>query len=131
MPNRGDRFETHLYARWGERRPIGKRETASRDVILEEAYIHIPQQAARAYGIYMSNRADANTDYDAYDEAGNFIATLKAQGNIAGGNVYAKQFSGSGNLKALAPWIGHYNITDDDTLEVEFLSPTSIRITKI
>lgn len=130
MSKIGKVFKTHLYTRWGERKPIGKRQTDSRDVILEEAYIHIPQDVARTLGIYMSNQPKANTKYEAFDEHGRFIATLKAQGNSAGGNVHAKQFSGSGNLKALAPWVKDCGIADGDILEVEFISENSMRITK-
>jgi TorA maturation chaperone TorD len=44
---------------------------------------------------------------------------------------YTKQFAGKGNLKALNPWISAYNVTDEDTIEVEFLSSTSLKLSKV
>jgi hypothetical protein len=127
MPNAGDKFRTNTYQKWGE---YPKRESYSRDVMHGEAYIVIPKHYAEMFDIYMSN-AGMNTDYDAYDSQGNFICTLKAQGNSFAGDIYAKQFAGKGNLTALNHWIFDYNVTDNDTIEVEFLSTTSLKLTKV
>lgn len=130
MPKKGDKFTSHSYQRWGEPEPVGKRSSESRNTVLKESYLHIPQSAAKKYGIFNSNKAGAQTNYDAYDKDGNKIATLKAQGDTKSGEVYAKQFSGSGNLKAMFPWLSKNKITDDDELEIEFLSEHSIKVEK-
>jgi len=127
MPNAGDMFRTNTYQKWGE---YPKRESYSRDVMPGEAYIVIPKRYAESYDIYMSN-ARMNTDYDAYDSHGAFICTLKAQGNSSAGDVYAKQFAGKGDLTALNSWISVNSVTDNDTIEVEFLSSTSLKLTKV
>ena len=127
MPKQGDSFRTNTYQKWGE---YPKRESYSRDVMLGEAYIVIPKQYAELFNIYMSN-AGVNTEYEAYDCQGDFICVLKAQGNSFAGDVYAKQFAGSGNLTALNSWISTYSVADSDTIEVEFLSSNSLRLTKL
>lgn len=129
MPKAGDRFRTNTYQKWGEYSP--KRFSYSRSTELNEAYIVIPKFYAELFSIYMSNKIGANTDYDAYDDEGQFIYVLKAQGCSTKGDVYAKQFSGSGNLTALQNWIANKGITDADTIEVEFLSSNSLKITKV
>ena len=130
MPQAGDSFQTNTYQKWGERKPLGKRETDSRDEIQNESYIKVPQKAARDFCIFMSNQSGANTQYEAYDDNGNLICTLTAQGNVSKGAKYAKQLSGSGDLKSLTPWIRLNNITDSDTIEVEFTSPTDLILRK-
>ncbi len=127
MPKAGDKFFTNTYQRWGE---YPKRESFSRDVMHGEAYIVIPKHYAEVFDIYMSN-SGMNTDYDAYDVQGNFVCTLKAQGNSHAGDIYAKQFAGKGDLTALNPWIDANGVTDDDTIEVEFLSSNMLRLTKV
>jgi len=129
MPKTGDRFDSYTYQNWGEYSP--KRDSESRTEMLSEAYLAIPQKYAKKYDIYMSNKKGANTDYDAYDQNGNYICVLKAQGNVGKGHVYAKQFSGSGNLKALEKWIKMYNISDSDTIEIKFLSSSELKLTKV
>ena len=128
MPKKGDVFLSYTYQRWGEYNP--KRISQSRTPIPHEVYLAIPKPDAVNYNIYMSNVGGANTDYDAYDHNGDFICVLKAQGH-SGDFTYAKQLSGRGNLKALADWIINNNITDADTIEIEFLSPTSLKLTKV
>lgn len=128
MPNTGDRFITNTYQYWGTYDP--KRLSTSRVTELDEAYIVIPKYVAEQFSIYMSNKIGANTSYEAYDDQGNFICTLKAQGCSTKGDVFAKQFAGKGNLKALSSWILINKITDADTIEVEFLSPYSLKLTK-
>jgi hypothetical protein len=98
--------------------------------VLKEAYLAISIDDAKRFDIYMSNVRGANTDYDAYDHNGEFICVLKAQGH-SGNFTYAKQFAGSGNLKALADWISDNNVSDADTIEIEFLSPNSLKLAKV
>jgi hypothetical protein len=126
MPNKGDRFETYVYCDWGTYNP--KRYSHSRDIEFNEAYIPIPRNEARRLDIFMSNMPNVNLLYDAYDEGDNYICTLKAQGCSTKGDVFAKQFAGNDNLKALADWILYNEITDNDTIEVEFLSSNSLKL---
>jgi len=128
MPKAGDKFYSYTYQNWGEYHP--KRISQSRTAIPHEVYLAIPKPDAVSCNIYMSNVRGANTDYDAYDHNGEFICILKAQGH-SGDFTYAKQFSGRRNLKALADWIFTNNVHDTDTIEIEFLSPTSLRLTKV
>jgi hypothetical protein len=129
MPRAGDRFITHTYQKWGQYDP--KRISHSRNEIPNETYLVVPADIARQFDIYMSNMAGANTEYDAYDQNKRFICTLKAQGNSKGGQIYAKNISGSGNLKALSEWINSYDITDNDRIEIVFLSSTELMLIKI
>jgi hypothetical protein len=132
MPEAGDKFDTHVYSKWGEPKPTGKRETDSRNTILNDMYITIPQKSAKNFDIFMSNEIGANTEYEAFDEQGKKIATLKAQGCVKKGAVYAKQFSGTGkdNLTSLTPWAESNNIKDKDKIEVRFDSPTTLTLRK-
>lgn len=129
MPKAGDKFSTNTYQNWGEYNP--KRFSPSRSHEPNESYIVIPKFFAEIFSIYMSNKKGANTCYEAYDDKDEFICVLKAQGCSVKGSVYAKQFSGEGNLKALNPWILKNSITDADTIEVEFLSPTALKLSKV
>ncbi|GHU75176.1 hypothetical protein FACS1894188_05450 [Clostridia bacterium] len=122
-------FVGHLYMDWGTRRP--KRYTDSRAEIPDEAYISIPQADARRLDIFMSNHPTANTEYDAFDENGNFICTLKAQGNVTRGAVYAKQFAPAGNLKGLATFIEVNDLFDDVEINVDVVAYNELVLTPI
>ena len=129
MPKAGDKFQTNTYQHWGEYNP--KRSSPSRLPEQDETYIVIPKQFAQQFDIRMSNDPDANTDYTAYDDQGDLICTLKAQGCSTKGDVFAKQFAGKGDLSALRSWILKNNIADTDNIEVEFLSTNSLKLSKV
>lgn len=129
MPKAGDKFRTNTYQKWGEYSP--KRFSPSRSYEPDESYIVIPKFFAEIFSIYMSNKRDANTCYEAYDDKGEFICVLKAQGCSTKGDIFAKQFAGKGNLKALNPWILKNGVTDADTIEVEFLSSAALKLSKV
>ena len=129
MPKAGDKFKTNTYQNWGEYNP--KRVSPSRPRRLNETYIVIPRYYAEMFGIYMKNKIGAVIEYDAYDQTGQFICTLKAQGNQYAGDIFAKQFAGRRNLTALVDWIDTYGVTDNDVIEVEFLTPNSLRLTVV
>jgi len=79
----------------------------------------------------MSNKKGANTSYHAYDDQRRPICILKAEGCSTKGGIYAKQFAGKENLQALVSWILAENVTDSDTIEVEFLSSNSLKLSKV
>ena len=122
-------FIGRLYLDWGTRRP--KRYTESRPEIPDEAYISIPQADARRLDIFMSNNPNANTEYAAFDGEGQFICTLKAQGNVARGALHAKQFAASGNLKGLTRFIEENDLFDDIEINIEIISSNELILTPI
>ena len=109
---------------WGTRRP--KRYTESRPEIPNEAYISIPQADAHRLEIFMSNHPTANTEYAAFDNEGQFICTLKAQGNVTRGAIHAKQFAASGNLKVLTRFIEENDLFDDIEINIEIIAPNEL-----
>ena len=122
-------FVGHLYMDWGTRKP--KRNTESRSEIPDEAYISIPQPAAQRLDIFMSNHPTANTEYAAFDSEGQFICTLKAQGNVARGAIHAKQFAASGNLKGLTRFIEENDLFDDIEINIDIVAPYEVVLTPI
>lgn len=130
MPKQGDNYKVKLietYIKWGE-----FRNTDSREKIIDEVYLPIPATKAREYGIYNSNKVGANTDYDVITSDGFAInGKLKAQGSSEAGNIYAKNLSGSGNLKLLGPWMAHINAKVGDEIKIEWTNETTIKLTKL
>jgi hypothetical protein len=122
-------FVGHLYMDWGTRRP--KRKTESRPEIPDEAYISISQPDARRLDIFMSNHPTANIEYAAFDNEGQFICTLKAQGNTGRGAVYAKQFAASGNLKGLKRFIEENDLFDVIEINIDIVAPNELVLTPI
>ena len=55
---------------------------------------------------------------------------LKASGN-QNEEEFAKQFHGSGNLQLLGDWYNHINAQIGDQIQIDFISPTEILLTKI
>lgn len=126
MAQAGDRFtvaigETHL--NWGE-----YRNTSSREPIMGEAFIPIPKAEARRLYIFNSNQAGANTVYTCNSIDGFYSGTLLAQGGSRAGDIYAKNFSEKGNLKALGNWFRHVGAVAGGTVEVVFTSFNSLTI---
>lgn len=131
MPNTNDKFITELkdaHLGWGTHRVAG----GSRPVIQGEGYLQIPKTEAIRLNIFNSNHANANTEYTCSTSDG-FLsnATLKASGSTQAGDIYAKQFAGSGNLKLLGNWFTHLNAQVGDRVEILWTSSTNILLTKI
>ena len=130
MPNTGDTFITILkksHLSWGTHR-----HTTTRGIIYGEGYLHIPRIEAIRLSIYNSNKPNAVIKYKCTSTDGFFNAvTLKASGSMVSGDIYAKQFQGSGNLKLLGDWFKHINAVVGDRVRITWTSPTEITITKI
>ena len=128
MANIGS-FVGRLYTDWGTRRP--KRNTESRPEVDDEAYISIPQADARHLNIYMSNQRGAKTEYKWSSADGAYSGILKAQGNVAAGSVYAKQFAVSGNLKGLKSFIEENELFDGIEVRVDIVAPYTLILTPL
>ena len=116
--------EPHL--EWGE-----LRYTGSRDIIYGEGYIPIPAYIARAFDLYNSNSSSIGLGYNIFNCTsvdGFFRGQLKAGGSSTGGSIYAKQFHGYGDLKALGIWFAHCGAVPGDRVEVKWTSTTDIVI---
>lgn len=130
MPNANDTFITTLkqaHLEWGSHR-----HTSSRGIIYGEGYLQIPVKVAQALQIYNNNRLGANTNYYCNSLDGFLYKTmLKASGSSKAGNIYAKQFHGSGNLKVLGDWFAHINAIVGDRIRIAWISPINIEIEKL
>ena len=130
MPNTNDRFTTELkdaHLGWGTHRGTG-----TRTIIQGEAYLQIPKAEATRLNIYNSNQTNANTEYTC-STSDNFLTheILKASGSTQAGDIYAKQFAGSDDLKLLGTWFAHINAQVGDRIDILWTSPTNILLTKI
>jgi hypothetical protein len=111
-----------------------QRHTNSRGIVYGEGYIHIPAHFARSFDLYNSsvnpNRADVLgvNIFNCTSADGSFRGMLKAGGSSKKGDAHAKQFTGSGDLKALGAWYAHVNAQAGDHVEVTWTSPTDIVI---
>lgn len=131
MANQGDCYEvvlkeTHLY--WGL-----VRETNSRTPRRNEAYIPIPIKFAREYNIFNSNNSDSGLGYNIFyaSSSDGFLnnVELLAQGGGKKGDIYAKNFSGRGNLGIISNWYQSQGAQVGDKLRVYWDSPTHITLT--
>jgi hypothetical protein len=130
MPIAGDTFITTLkrpHLEWGS-----YRHTGSRGIIYGEGYLQIPRSEATRIGIYNSNYPGAITTVNCNSVDG-FLTNviLKASGSSTAGDIYAKQFQGSGNLQLIGDWFNHVNAQIGDRVRVTWTSPTDIEIEKI
>lgn len=134
MPNRGDQFTVTLGStniEWGT-----YRYTDSRPHITGECYIPIPSSHAHQYGIYNSNHTGGRdilgkNVFNAQSADGYFNGIVKTSGSSQAGNIYAKNLSGKGNLKAFNDWFNHMGVTVGTSIIVEWISPTEILFTII
>lgn len=132
MPNTniGDNFITTLkkaHLEWGT-----YRHTSSRGLIYGEGYLQIPAKIARQLQIYNSNQVGVITEYNCNSIDG-FLQNviLKASGCSRVGNVFAKQFHGSGDLKVLGDWFHHINASIGDRIKILWVTPTDITIERL
>ncbi|MMZ55267.1 hypothetical protein D1872_171130 [compost metagenome] len=130
MPTAGDNFITTLkraHLEWGTHR-----YTSSRGTIYGEGYLQIPRHEAVRIQIYNSNHPSARYTFKCNSVDG-FLqnVTLKASGSSESGDVYAKQFQGSGDLKLIGDWFNHVGAQIGDRVRISWTSPTDIEIEKI
>jgi len=129
MPSAGDYFIVELkpsHVNWGTHR-----NTDTREPIDGEGYIPIPLARARSFGIYNSNYSHTGLGYNLFNctsADGCFTGVLKAAGCKEAGDIYAKQFEGNGDLKALGRWFRRCRANVGDRVKVLWTSPTSIVI---
>lgn len=129
MPKAGDKFVTTLkraHLEWGSHR-----HTNSRGIRYGEGYLQIPASIARSLFITNNNRGTSaiyltNTS-DGYLQD----VKLLAAGCSIKGDIYAKQFQGKGKLTILGDWFNHLDLVAGDQIEIKFVSPTEILLTKI
>jgi hypothetical protein len=129
MPNTGNTFITTLkkaHLEWGSHR-----HTYSRGTVYGEGYLQIPASIARNLNITNSN--STNNNIYICNSSDRFLTKvqLKSTGCNYKGNIFAKQFHGSGNLKLLGNWFSHVNAQIGDRVQIDFISPTEIFLTKI
>jgi hypothetical protein len=129
MPKAGDSFVTTLkqaHLEWGKHR-----HTTTRGVVIGEGYLQIPADVAYDLEITNNSCTLRSAEYD-FSTSDGFIVNDKL---LASGNQfkeeYAKQFQGSGDLKLLGDWYNHLNAQIGDQIEIKFISPTEILLTKI
>lgn len=132
MPKQGDQFivelkETNI--KWGT-----YRNTNSRPQITGECYIPIPSSVAHQFRIYNSNHTQGidilgQNIFNAKSTDGYFDGVVKASGNSQGGDPYAKNLSGQGNLRAFNDWFNQMNVTVGTKIKVEWISSNDIILT--
>lgn len=131
MAQRGDNFivtvqKAHL--EWGEHR-----YTNSRGIVYGEGYIKIPADVARRYNLLNQNGTNGkdvlgeNLFY-CKSADGAFSGVLRAQGCQEAGDIYAKQFAGDKNLKAIGDWYYSQGVTVGDRVKVTWTSETELYI---
>lgn len=134
MAKYGDTFtivlkQTHL--EWGTHR-----YTDSRDRIYGEGYIPIPINYAVSFELYNSNETNGRdilgkNIFNCKSKDNLFVGKLKSQGCSTAGDVYAKQFSATGNLKAIGAWYATIGATIGDKIKITFISSIDVVIEKI
>lgn len=132
MPQAGDNFTVTLneaQLKWGT-----YRRTNTRPSEKGESYIPIPASDAKKFHIYNSNHTNklnvlGQNLFNAYDaDNGSFIDHFKAQGSSTAGGEFAKQFSISGNLKALGDWLISKDVHVGSEVKIEFTSPIDLTV---
>ncbi|NFG28491.1 hypothetical protein FC777_15545 [Clostridium botulinum] len=116
--------QAHL--QWGTHRYTG-----SRGLIYGEGYLPIPAHVARSFNLYNSNFQSTGLGFNEFNcisADGSFSGVLKSAGCSTKGDIHAKNFQGSGNLKALGNWFANINAQVGDHVEVTWTSPTDIII---
>lgn len=132
MAQKGNRYVITLNASqlgWGV-----ERYTNSRQRRKGEAYLAIPINCAREFGLYNSNQTNGLdvpgvNIFNCISADGFLSCQLKSQGCRKEGDVYAKQFSGNNNLQTLGNWYEHINAQVGDEIEVYFHSAYDIELT--
>ena len=113
---------------WGEHR-----YTNSRGVVYGEGYIMIPASCARMYGLLNLNGTNGEdilgeNIFYCHSADGTFSGVLRAQGCHESGDIYAKQFAGDKNLKAIGEWYCAQGVQIGDLVKVTWVSDIELRI---
>jgi len=130
MPKKNDSYivelkESHL-KNWGTHR-----YTNTREKIDSESYIPIPISKAKEYNILNSNQSEENTIYTAKFKNTDISVKVLASGSSKGGDEYAKQFHGKGNLKALTPGYEALGVQVGDEIKITFIDEKTFEVEKI
>ncbi len=132
MPTTGNSYVATLkntHFRWGL-----LRYTSSRPKITNEGFIPIPIKYAKLFNITNKNglRLGQSNIYK-FSTTDGFLKDmeLKASGSSKRGDMYAKNLHGNGNLKLLGTWFVHIKAQVGMQINVEFISPTEILLTKL
>lgn len=127
MPKSGDSYIVQLrdnHLAWGT-----YRYTDSRAPRTGEAYLPIPVQRAREFGVYNENTTNGD---DVLGENIFYCVTLrdylKAQGCSSAGDIYAKQFAIADDLKGLGRWYRAVGAESGDSVRVTWISSTEVEI---
>lgn len=131
MANAGDSYAvtlTRAPLEWGTHRYTG-----SRNRIYGEGYIPIPSDVAHKYDLYNGNGTGKRDIlgvnlFRCVSVDGVYSGVLRAQGCNRAGDIYAKQFSADGNLKAIGSWYASMGADIGDKVRVTWISPTNIEI---
>lgn len=126
MPVQGDTFtielmKTHL--EWGT-----YRNTDSRKKMTNESYIPIPSSVARSIGIYNSNYGEGlgKNIFNVVNKSDEKLFQIKSSGNSKAGDIYAKNFHGSGDLSLIHNWFISQNAKVGDTVKLTWVSNTDV-----
>ena len=130
MPKKNNSYivelkEPHLKD-WGTHRYTNTRE--KRD---NESYIPIPKYKAKEYNILNSNQSKENTVYKAKFKNTNIEVEVLASGSSTSGDIYAKQFHGKGNLKALTPGYNVLGVKVGDKIKITFIDEKTFEVEKV
>ena len=134
MARAGDCYEVELkepHLGWGTYRSTNTRERRE-----GEAYIQIPADIARSFNLLNSNGTGGR---DVWGENlfrctsadGFFNGVLRAQGSSFAESIYAKQFSGDKNLRAIGDWYEAIGAQVGDAIKVTWTSNVDIVIEKL
>ena len=112
------------------------RYTNSRGIVYGEGYIPIPSHRARAFSLYNQNGTGysdilGENLFNCTSADGLFSGELRAQGCHQAGDIYAKQFSVNGDLRALGDWFYKIGACVGDRIKVTWISDTDIIIEKL
>lgn len=130
MANAGDFYIITLkmpHLNWGT-----YRYTNSRGTVYGEGYIPIPSTEAYRLGILNSNGTNGQdilgqNIFRCNSVDGHYSGYLKAQGNQSD-DIYAKQFSGNDDLKAIGDWYYAVGANVGDRVKVTWINSTDVTI---
>ncbi|MGL5099675.1 MAG: hypothetical protein ACRC6B_06530, partial [Fusobacteriaceae bacterium] len=95
----------------------------------------IPAKTAITFGLFNSNFHNTGLGFNEFifSTYDGFITEgiLKSSGCSKKGDIYAKNLHGSGNLKLLGNWFYSIGAIPGDRIQIDFLSPKSILLSKI
>ena len=129
MPKAGDRlnvfFNSEAPLPWGTHRYHNSRTRRS-----GERYIPIPRKEAKRLGLRNSNCGTGFgiNLFNVHSTDGHFSGVLMTAGCSRRGDMYAKQFQGYGNLRALLPWLELHNAQVGDEVQFDWTSTTDIEM---